>query len=62
MIVLGLFCALLFIYSLISKRARNMIITAPMIFATAGILIVFLSPKLFAGDFDNTWHCAVDAV
>jgi len=53
MIVLGLFCALLFIYSLISKRARNMIITAPMIFAAAGILIVFLSPKLFAGDFDN---------
>jgi len=30
-----------------------MIITAPMIFAAAGILIVFLSPKLFAGDFDN---------
>ena len=53
MIVLGLFCVLLFIYSLISKRAQNMILTAPMIFTTAGILIVFLSPKLFAGDFDE---------
>jgi NhaP-type Na+/H+ or K+/H+ antiporter len=53
MIVLGLFVALLFIYSLFSKRAQGMIITAPMIFATAGILIVFLQPKLFVGDFDN---------
>jgi len=53
MIVLGLFCALLFGYSLISKRARNMIITAPMIFTAAGIAIVFLSPKLFDGDFDE---------
>ena len=53
MIVLGLFCALLFVYSLISKRARNMIITAPMIFATTGIMIVFLQPKLFDSDFEG---------
>ncbi|GAF69863.1 unnamed protein product, partial [marine sediment metagenome] len=53
MIIIGIFLALLFFYSLISERARRMIITAPMIFTTAGILIVLLIPKLFAGDFDD---------
>jgi NhaP-type Na+/H+ or K+/H+ antiporter len=53
MIVLGLFCALLFLYSLISKRAQSMIITAPMIFTIAGILIVLATPALFVSDFDE---------
>ena len=53
MIIMGIFLALLFFYSLMSKRARGMIITAPMIFTSVGILIVLLIPELFKSDFDE---------
>ena len=40
MVVLGFFLSLVFLVSLVSKRAQKTIITAPMIFTLAGILLV----------------------
>ncbi|MFC2054829.1 cation:proton antiporter [Chloroflexota bacterium] len=40
MVVLGIFLTLVFLVSLVSKRAQKTIITAPMLFTLAGILVV----------------------
>ena len=40
MVVLGIFLSLVFLVSLVSKRAQKTIITAPVIFTLAGILLV----------------------
>lgn len=40
MVVLGTFLSLVFLVSLVSKRAQKTIITAPMVFTLAGILMV----------------------
>jgi len=40
MVVLGIFLSLVFLVSLVSKRAQKTIITAPMVFTLAGILMV----------------------
>ena len=53
MILLGIFLTLLFFYSLISRRARQMIISAPMLFTAVGIGIVLLSPEVFKIRFDD---------
>jgi len=45
MIVLGVFVLLLFFFSLVSKRSRSTIITAPMLFTGAGVLLSILLPQ-----------------
>jgi hypothetical protein len=40
MVVLGIFLTLVFLVSLVSKRAQKSIVTAPMLFTLAGILMV----------------------
>jgi NhaP-type Na+/H+ or K+/H+ antiporter len=46
MIVLGIFLVLIFILSLVSRRLKKTILTAPMVFTTAGILLVLIVPEL----------------
>lgn len=43
MILISIFVILVFIYSLFSKRLEQTVITAPMLFCAAGILIYFYS-------------------
>ena len=38
MILLGIFLLVLFLFSLVSKRARTTVITAPIVFTIAGML------------------------
>jgi len=45
MIAMGMFVLLMFFFSLVSKRSRSMIVTAPMLFAGAGVLLVILLPQ-----------------
>jgi NhaP-type Na+/H+ or K+/H+ antiporter len=49
MTVIAILAALIFLYSLISHRLERTIITGPMIFTAAGILLYFLLPDEFGG-------------
>jgi NhaP-type Na+/H+ or K+/H+ antiporter len=49
MTVLAILAALIFLYSLISHRLERTIITGPMIFTAAGILLFFALPAQFEG-------------
>jgi hypothetical protein len=44
MIIPVAFIALLFLYSLVSRRLERTVLTAPIVFATAGILLFFTLP------------------
>jgi NhaP-type Na+/H+ or K+/H+ antiporter len=46
MIWLGTFLTLLFLFSLISERAKSTIITGPMVFSGAGILAYYALPEI----------------
>ena len=46
MVVFGIFLVLIFILSLVSRRLKKTILTAPMIFTSAGILVVLVIPEL----------------
>ena len=45
MIALGVYIAVLFFYSLVSRRSLKTIITAPILFTGAGILLFFTFPE-----------------
>lgn len=45
MILLGLFALLVFVYSLVSGRLERTVITAPIVFTAAGIVLAFLVPS-----------------
>jgi NhaP-type Na+/H+ or K+/H+ antiporter len=44
MILLGIFLAVVFVYSLASKRARNTVLTAPILFTAVGIMAFLVLP------------------
>jgi NhaP-type Na+/H+ or K+/H+ antiporter len=46
---IAILAALIFLYSLISHRLERTILTGPMIFTAAGILLYFLLPQEFSG-------------
>lgn len=48
---LAILAALIFLYSLLSHRLERTIITGPMIFTTAGILLYIIMPDEFGGKF-----------
>jgi NhaP-type Na+/H+ or K+/H+ antiporter len=45
MILLGLFASLVFLYSLVSGRLERTVVTAPIVFTAAGIMLAFLVPS-----------------
>ena len=49
MTAIAILAALIFLYSLLSRRLERTIITGPMIFTAAGILLYFLLPSEFGG-------------
>ena len=46
MVVFGIFLGLIFILSLVSHRLKKTILTAPMVFTTAGIIVFLIIPEL----------------
>ncbi|MES0361143.1 MAG: cation:proton antiporter [Anaerolineales bacterium] len=52
MTAIAILAALIFLYSLISHRLERTILTGPMIFTTAGILLYFAMPNQFGAIFD----------
>lgn len=46
MLIITFFIVLVFLFTLISKRIERTIITAPIIFTVAGMLLYYLSPKV----------------
>ena len=46
MSLLAIFVALVFLHSLVSRRLERTVVTAPIVFTTAGILIPFFLPAL----------------
>jgi NhaP-type Na+/H+ or K+/H+ antiporter len=53
MIVFGIFLVLIFILSLVSHRLKKTILTAPMIFTTAGIIVFLVIPELALVEVNN---------
>jgi NhaP-type Na+/H+ or K+/H+ antiporter len=53
MILLGVFLTLIFLYSLVSERALKTIITAPIVFTTAGLIMAFSLPELSDVEVEN---------
>jgi NhaP-type Na+/H+ or K+/H+ antiporter len=53
MILLGVFLILVFLYSLVSERALKTIITAPIVFTTAGLILAFSLPELSKVQVEN---------
>jgi len=53
MILLGIFLIILFFFSLISKRARTTVITAPIVFTIAGMLGFLILPESSKSVVDN---------
>ncbi|MCJ7537659.1 MAG: cation:proton antiporter [Anaerolineales bacterium] len=53
MILLGIFLTVLFLFSLISKRARATVITAPIVFTIAGMLGFFVLPEASQSPVNN---------
>ena len=52
MTIIAILAALIFLYSLLSHRLERTIITGPMIFTIAGILLYFAMPDQFGAIFD----------
>ena len=53
MIILGVFVLLVFLFSLVSKRSQKSIISAPMVFTLAGILMFVLFPEIYDFEVKN---------
>ena len=53
MILLGVFLILIFLYSLVSERALKTIVTAPIVFTTAGLIMAFSLPELSQVEVKN---------
>ncbi len=51
--IIAIFVALVFLYSLISRRLEHTIVTAPIVFTTAGILIFLFMPELREIDMER---------
>ena len=52
--IIALFIVLVFFYSLVSRRLERTVITAPILFATAGLLVCLLPPQLSALELERT--------
>jgi NhaP-type Na+/H+ or K+/H+ antiporter len=46
MIIIAVFVMLIFLYSLVSRRLEETVITAPIVFASAGIILILVTPGL----------------
>lgn len=56
MIVFGVFILLVFLFGLVSERLEKTMITAPMVFTVAGILLFFGQPKLVEREvYSEVW-------
>jgi len=53
MIVFGIFLVLIFILSLVSHRLKKTILSAPMIFTSAGIIVFLVIPELALVEVNN---------
>ena len=53
MIIIAVFVTLVFLYSLVSRRLEQTVITAPVVFATAGILLTLAMPGLHEIDMQR---------
>lgn len=62
MILLGIFLTVLFFFSLISKRARTTVITAPIVFTIAGMLGFLILPQSSKSVVDNHTVLAIGEV
>jgi NhaP-type Na+/H+ or K+/H+ antiporter len=62
MILLGIFLTVLFFFSLISKRARTTVITAPIVFTIAGMLGFLILPESSKSVVDNHTVLAIGEV
>jgi NhaP-type Na+/H+ or K+/H+ antiporter len=54
MVPLALFVLLVFVFSLVSKRLEGTIVTAPIVFTVAGMLMFFLLPWIQRAGFNAT--------
>ena len=52
MTIIAILAALIFLYTLLSHRLERTIITGPMLFTTAGILLYFALPDQVGGTSD----------
>ena len=53
MVIFGIFLILLFILSLVSHRLKKTILTAPMVFTSAGIIVFLIIPELALVEVNN---------
>jgi NhaP-type Na+/H+ or K+/H+ antiporter len=53
MVVIAAFVALVFLYSLVSRRLERTVITAPILFTAAGALLAFSTDALNAAELDR---------
>ena len=53
MIIIAFFILLVFLYSLVSRRLETTVVTAPIIFTAAGILLVLASPVFAEIDLER---------
>lgn len=44
--LVAVFASLLFLYSLVSRRRERTIVTAPIVFAVAGVLTFLIAPEI----------------
>ncbi|MBN2107911.1 MAG: cation:proton antiporter, partial [Deltaproteobacteria bacterium] len=52
MTLIAIYCALIFFYSLVSKRLERTVITAPLLFTVAGGVALLLIPELRGRDYN----------
>lgn len=52
--IIALFILLVLLYSLVSRRLEGTVITAPILFTAAGLLVCLLPPQLSALDLERT--------
>ena len=53
MVLIAAFVALVFLYSLVSRRLERTVITAPILFTVAGALLAFSTDALNAAELDR---------
>ena len=53
MILIGIFLMVVYLFSLISKRAQKTILTAPIVFTLAGMFAYLVVPELSQSTVDN---------
>jgi NhaP-type Na+/H+ or K+/H+ antiporter len=59
LVVLGVFLVLVFVYSLVARRLENNFLTGPIIFTTAGILLVRYLPNREIYVVEESWFLLV---